>query len=122
LLIDDDVEDSFLFSRLVARSKQIHFDIVTCRTVENASELMRKARFDVVYIDYWLGMDTSIGFIHSESHQAAPPLILITGLDTPDIRRCAYRAGAVGFLAKDALSVQAIESVTLAVLNQDRNH
>jgi hypothetical protein len=34
--------------------------------------------------------------------------MLITGLDTPDIRRC-----AAGFLAKDDLSIQ---SVTLAVI------
>jgi hypothetical protein len=32
------------------------------------------------------------------------------------VRRVAFRAGVAGFLAKDELSIQAIESVTLTVL------
>jgi DNA-binding NarL/FixJ family response regulator len=116
LLIDDDSEDTFLFSRLLSRSKQIDFSIKTCRALDDAAALLAKCRFDVVYVDYWLGFDTSITFIHNAVRRCWPPMILITGLDTPDIRRCAYRAGVDAFLSKDNLSIQAIESVTLAVM------
>jgi DNA-binding NarL/FixJ family response regulator len=113
---DDDPEDTFLFWRLLSRSKQIDFTIKTCRGIEDAAELLAKHEFDVVYVDYWLGFDTSISFIPTATQHRWPPTILITGLDTPDIRRCAYRAGVAGFLSKDNLSIQAIESVTLAIV------
>ncbi len=116
LLIDDDVEDAFLFSRLVSHSKQMDFSLDICRSLDAAAELLATRQYDVVYVDYWFGFETSIGFVLDETKLKRPPLIIITSLDTPDIRRCAYRAGAAGFLSKDNLSVQAIESVTLAIL------
>ena len=118
LLIDDDPEDVFVFSKLLPRSRQFEFAVKTCRTLDSASALLESNSFDVIYVDYWLGFETSIPFILDARNRDWPPLILVTGLDTPDIRRCAYRAGVAGYLAKDALSIQAIESVTLAILQR----
>jgi DNA-binding NarL/FixJ family response regulator len=83
-----------------------------------AARLLERDHYDIVYIDYWLGVETSIGFIMGAGLRRWPPVVLVTGLDTPDIRRCAYRAGASAYLAKDNLSVQAVEGVTLAVLER----
>jgi DNA-binding NtrC family response regulator len=118
LLIDDDAEDVFLFSKLLAKSKQIDFTLTSCGALADAARLLARDSYDIVYIDYWLGLETSIGFILGADLRRWPPVVLITGLDTPDIRRCAYRAGASAFLAKDNLSVQAVEGVTLAVLER----
>jgi DNA-binding NarL/FixJ family response regulator len=119
LLIDYDAEDAFGFTRLVARSKQIDFSVSLCGSIIAAGQLLRKAVFDVIYVDYWLGFETSIPFIADVARKNHAPIVLMSALDSPDIRRCAYRAGASGFLAKDELSIQAVESVTLAVLRRD---
>ncbi len=118
LIVDDDTEDAFLFTKLLTKSKQMDFLVTSCRSVEEAARLITSEKFDIIYVDYWLGLETSIGFIVDAGLKQLPPLILITGLDTPDIRRCAYRAGAAAFLSKDNLSIQAIEGVTLAVLER----
>lgn len=116
LLIDDDAADSSLVARLAAKSKQLDVALTRCGSVEEARAALVEARFDVVYVDYWLGMDTSIAFIHDFARAHDVPCILLTGLDTPDIRRIAFRAGVEAFLSKDDLSTQGIEGVTLAVL------
>jgi CheY-like chemotaxis protein len=115
LLVDDDAVDCLLISRLAARSKHLEFDLTVCRNLEEAHSLASQ-RFDVAYIDYWMGSETSIHFIHTFARMHDVPCILLTSLDEPDIRRVAFRAGAEAFLSKAGISIQALESVTLAVL------
>lgn len=119
LLIDDDGGDAAMIKTLMANSKQLDFSLVTCRSVEEGRNAIEQSEFDVALIDYWLGYETSIGFIHAFSQSQPVPCVLLTGLDTPEIRRIAFRAGVAAFLAKDGLSIQAIEGVTMAVLRRD---
>jgi DNA-binding NtrC family response regulator len=116
LLIDDDAADAAVVTRLCTRSKQLDFDVKLCFSVEDGQRLSKERRFDIVFVDYWLGLQTSIEFIAAFTRSHAAPVILMTGLDEPDIRRIAFRAGVSAFLSKEDLSTQAIEAVTLAVL------
>jgi len=121
LLIDDDPVDASLISRLTGKSKQLDISLTTCRSVADAAAVLEKQQFDVLYVDYWMGCQTSIHFIHNLSQTQNTPCVLVTGLDEPDIRRIAFRAGVKAFLSKDELSTQAIEGVTLAVLRPPNN-
>jgi CheY-like chemotaxis protein len=121
LLIDDDPVDASLVSRLAAKSRQLEISLTTCASVAEAASLLEEQQFDVLYVDYWMGWQTSIHFIHILSIVQNAPCVLVTGLDEPDIRRIAFRAGVKAFLSKDELSTQAIEGVTLAVLRPPNN-
>jgi DNA-binding NarL/FixJ family response regulator len=116
LLIDDDAADAAIISRLAAKSKQLDFKLRVCFTTDDALRAMAEHSFDVVFVDYWLGAQTSIAFISEFARANAAPCVLLTGLDEPDIRRIGFRAGVKGFLSKEEISAQAIECVTLAVL------
>ena len=116
LLLDDDPLDAALIARLAPRSSQFAISLTSCRTVEEASAALSKQAFDILFVDYWLGLDTSIAFIHEQAQSDGAPCVLLTGLDVPDVRRCAFRAGVAGYLSKDELSIQAIEGVMSAVL------
>ena len=116
LLIDDDAADAAIINRLAAKSKQLDFRLKVCFSTDDALRLVKEQRFDVVFVDYWLGSQTSIGFISAFSKANNIPCVLLTGLDEPDIRRVAFRAGVKAFLSKEEISAQAIEGVTLAVL------
>jgi DNA-binding NarL/FixJ family response regulator len=116
LLVDDDSTDAKVIERLASRSNQFAIDLRSCRSVEEAAEILSVQIFDVLLVDYWLGSETSISFIHRFARTQSAPLVLLTGLDVPDIRRCAVRAGVAGFLSKDELSIQAIEGVIIAAL------
>ena len=117
LLIDDDAADAAVVTRLAARSKQLDVDIEVCLSLDEGRRLSRERRFDLVFVEYWLGVQTSIEFIAEFTRRYSAPCILMTGLDEPDIRRIAFRAGVRAFLSKEHLSTQAIEAVSLAVLN-----
>jgi len=116
LLIDDDPDDAEIFRKLLAKSKHLDVDLAAFSSVTEARAALASRRFDVIYVDYWLGLDTSIGFVREFAGAHDVPSVLLTGLDEPDIRRLAFRAGAEAFLSKEQLSTQSIEGVTLAVL------
>jgi DNA-binding NarL/FixJ family response regulator len=116
LVLDDDSVDVSIMRRLSLKSRQIELYLHACGSIADAQRALAKARFDILYVDYWLGEGTSIAFIHDVARRRQIPCILMTGSDTPEVRRVAFRAGVAGFLAKDELSIQAIESVTLTVL------
>jgi two-component system OmpR family response regulator len=118
LLIDDDAADTSLIERLSTRSKQLDIAVTSCRSTDEARSALSRETFDVIYVDYWMGADTSIGFIRDFSQTSDVPCVMLTTLDEPDIRRVAFRAGAEAFLSKNDISTQAIEGVTLTVLHQ----
>jgi DNA-binding NarL/FixJ family response regulator len=118
LLIDSDSLDGLILENLAARSRQLDFVTTRLRSLPDVAVLLSERRFDVIYLEYWLGEETSVSFIHDVATAQGPPCVVLTDLDEPDIRRIAFRAGAQAFLSKDALSPHALESVTLTVLRQ----
>ena len=116
LLIDDDAVDASLLQKLTTKSKQFDFYVEICRNIEDGRTAMQNKRFDIAFVDYWLGYETSLPFIHCITMEQDTPCILLTGFDKPEVRRVAFRAGVAGFLSKEDLSIEAIESVTLAAI------
>jgi DNA-binding NarL/FixJ family response regulator len=116
LLLDFDPFDRQAVFAAASRCHQLDIAVTPCSSVETARTALESASFDIIFVEYWLGMDTSIPFIHEIAGRCLALCVVVTNLNEPDIRRLAFRAGAQGFLAKDALSPQAIESVTLTVL------
>ena len=64
LLIDDDPEDAFLLTRLAVKSKQLGIELTTCGSLADGAVALATRQFDVLYVDYWMGLETSVGFIH----------------------------------------------------------
>ena len=85
LLIDDDQDDVSMIDKLSRKSKQLDITLTTCRSVDDALAALTAKKFDVVYVDYWLGLGTSIPFIHGLAHQNQTPCILLTSLDHQQI-------------------------------------
>ena len=118
LLIENDALAREAFHHMARRSRQLDIDVTACRSLEEAETAMRQDQFDVIYLDYWLGSETSVSFIYALELRRGPPCVVLTDLDEPDIRRIAFRAGAHAFLSRESLSTQALEGVTLAVLRR----
>jgi DNA-binding NarL/FixJ family response regulator len=121
LLIDANARDCLALTDIAGRSKQLEIQVTSCRSPAEAEILAAQRRFDAVLLEYWFGAETSVAYVHATASAGGPPCIVVTAFDAPDIRRLAFRAGARGFLSKDSLSPQALESVALAVLGPRLN-
>jgi DNA-binding NarL/FixJ family response regulator len=116
LLVDADPIDRELIMRASRGGEQLDIRFTQCGSSGEAKASADRDRFDLAIVDYWLGQETSIPLIQEFQNKYNLPVVLLTGLDTPEVRRCGFRAGITGYLSKDALIVQAIESAALGVL------
>ena len=116
LLVDDDPIDRELIVRAARGGEQLDLVFTQCGSSREARASLAREQFDLAIVDYWLGEGTSIPLILEAHDKYHLPVVLLTGLDTPEVRRCGFRAGITGYLSKDALVVQAIESAALGVL------
>jgi two-component system, sensor histidine kinase and response regulator len=105
LLVEDDRDDFFLTQDALHQVDEKKYAVVWAGTYDRARTALFEQRFDVALVDYHIGDRTGLEFIgEMGSRYPSCPMILLTGVDNPDVDRAAEKAGAADFLVKDALT------------------
>ncbi|MEN8199674.1 MAG: response regulator [Thermodesulfobacteriota bacterium] len=97
LLVDDDRIDRMAFERY-ASQHDFPYGYRMAGSVQEASRLLEKKRFDAVVLDYILGDGTAFDLLDLLRDT---PFVLITGLGDADTAVTAMKAGAADYLTKD---------------------
>jgi response regulator of citrate/malate metabolism len=110
LIVDDDEEDFFLTSQYIKKIRGKEFIIDWCYRYNDALEAIVKARYDIYFIDYYLGARTGLELMKEALEQnCEQPLILLTGMGNQKIDLEAMQAGAYDYLVKLELNTEKIE-------------
>jgi len=110
LIVDDDEEDFFLTSQYIKKIRGKEFIIDWCYRYNDALEAIVKARYDIYFIDYYLGAQTGLELMKEALGQnCEQPLILLTGMGNQKIDLEAMQAGAYDYLVKLELNTEKIE-------------
>ena len=110
LIIDDDEEDFFLTSQYIKKIRGKEFVIDWCYRYKDALEAIVEARYDIYFIDYYLGAKTGLELMKEALEQnCEQPLILLTGMGNQKIDLEAMQAGAYDYLVKLELNTEKIE-------------
>lgn len=118
LILDDDLADMHRLCRLLDRIEGMRFSIKTASTIEDAVRLAESGDFNVFLIDFWMGSETAVSFVHDICLSRQPAtLIMMSSLDEPEFHEIGLRAGAVQFLSKNELSAKNLESALRANLH-----
>jgi len=113
LIVDDDV---VMCRMLVEDLRERGFDAEFALDVEQALRLLEDQRFSAVVSDIQMRPRTGFDLLETlRRREAAPPVILMTSVSTPDSAREAREAGAFGFLEKPFLPSRLSDLVDLAV-------
>lgn len=121
LVVDDDEDDAFLISDLLADADITDLDVDWRRNVTSAIEALTSSRYDVCLLDYRLGKDTGLAVLEARSRLPFHvPIILLTGQDDRDIDIAAMQAGASFFLPKDDLNATALEKAIRYAIEEAR--
>ncbi len=111
LVVDDSSEDFLLLKRCLGQIEGFSFDIAHASTPGAAKELIRTIDFDLVFVDYWLGVETGINFLQDlGGRQSECPLVLLSGMTSPDIQHVAMKSGAIGCIGKSDLNPDVVET------------
>jgi signal transduction histidine kinase len=122
LLVEDDRDDFFLTQDALEQVSEKKYAVVWAGTYDRARTALFEQEFDVALVDYHIGDRTGLEFI-SEMGGRYPscPMILLTGVDNPDVDRAAEQAGAADFLVKDALTPDLLDrTIRYARKNAER--
>jgi PAS domain S-box-containing protein len=110
LIVDDDEEDFFITSRHIQKIEGREFVIHWCYRYAEALEAMVQSRYDIYFIDYFLGAHTGLELIRDAIGQnCEQPMVLLTGMGNLKIDLEAMKAGACDYLAKLELNTEKLE-------------
>jgi PAS domain S-box-containing protein len=110
LIIDDDEDDFFLTSQYINKIRGKEFVIDWCYLYKEALDAIVEARYDIYFIDYYLGARTGLDLMKEALDQnCEQPLILLTGMGNQKIDLDAMQAGAYDYLVKLELNTEKLE-------------
>jgi PAS domain S-box-containing protein len=108
LIVEDDEDDYFL---LESSLNEISFnkEITWAETYHKALELINNQTFDIILVDYRLGVNTGIELIsYINTHSLFTPTILLTGIKEETIDQQALKYGVYDYLVKDQYTVESL--------------
>ena len=105
LLVDDDHDDFLLTRDILSRVGTTAYRVTWVEDYERAIVALRDQTYDVVLVDYRIGIRTGLEFIR-ESVQTYPdcPMILLTGLGDAAVDIAAQKVGAADYVVKGNLT------------------
>jgi PAS domain S-box-containing protein len=110
LIIDDDEEDFLLTSQYIKKIRGKEFIIDWCYRYKEGLEAIAEARYDIYFIDYYLGAKTGLDLMKDALEGTCEqPLILLTGMGNQKIDLEAMQAGAYDYLVKLELNTEKLE-------------
>ena len=117
LLVDDEKRILEVFSGML---RDLKFSVTTASLAEDALRLVAADRFDIVFIDQFLGPTRGIDLMHKMS-DICPELyfVVITGNGSADLALEALKSGASDFIVKPFLNVDLMRSIEYVKMKRE---
>jgi len=114
LLVDDDATWTTIVRHLL-RKVRPGSELQWAGDEADAAELLRHGDFDCCLLDYRLGAQSGLDLLRHLSPEARRiPVVLLSGMDDPQLAEEASQLGAVACLSKDAVAPATLERVLQA--------
>ena len=106
LLVEDDADDAFIFTRRCPPSFIVHH----VKSAEAALDSFKIRQYDVCFTDYQLSFKSGLDLVKEmRAANIDTPVIVITGHDIETLGENALLAGATDFVMKDELQTNMIQ-------------
>ena len=113
----------FLTSQYIKKIRGKEFIIDWCYRYKEALDAIVEAKYDIYFIDYYLGAKTGLELMKEAIEQnCEQPLILLTGMGNQKIDLEAMQAGAYDYLVKLELNTRKTGEDASAIPWKERPH
>ena len=120
LLIEDDEDDYLLTADFLREIGADHYVLDWVASYDAAVEAMARQEHDVYLVDYRLGQHDGLELLR-HSPPGGKPVIMLTGLDDPDVDMRAMAAGAADYLVKGHIDARTLERASRYALQRHRD-
>ncbi len=104
LVVDDDIEDFFIVSKLLKRSMQAGYQLTHVDNFDDAEKRLRTEKFDAALIDYHIGHRKGSDLILKVQNDCGIPMIMLTGKKIDSEEEADIGSSAFDLLDKNELS------------------
>lgn len=119
LLVDDDEDDYKLTLDVMNDIPGNRYTLDWVADISSAEEIVCSEQHEVCLVDYRLGPRTGLDLLKSVRNRGCSiPIILLTGLNQPNIDKAAEAAGAADFIVKSQLDPVHLERTLRYTLRQ----
>lgn len=110
MLIEDDEEDFMLTRDYLAEVKNPKYKLEWVKTYDEGMKELLTGNYDACLIDNRLGGSNGIDLIKNMVEKGCQaPLILLTGLGTPEVDEMAMKVGAADYLVKSKIDADLLD-------------
>lgn len=110
LVVDDDIVDFEAMQRSLKRMETYQIEAVWAKNPEVARYRLATDKFDVVFVDYHLGLNTGSALMQEiGGRESRHVLILISGMISRHVQHMALMAGAIHCMSKDEIDPRSLE-------------
>jgi two-component system cell cycle sensor histidine kinase/response regulator CckA len=121
LLVDDDEDDYLITRDLMShiRDRRHHLDWIN--NYNDGLAAIKRGEHDLCLLDYRLGERTGLELLReTQTFEACPPIILLTGQGDQEIDIEAMKAGAADYLVKSRLTADTLERAIRYAIERKR--
>lgn len=119
LHVEDNVADRLLAARLLGTMKECTFNIIRAATEITAVAELNKGGVEFVILDYKLPMGDGLACLKKlRQIDPAVPIIVMSGVTTPEIGAACMQAGADDYLSKQDLTGEKLAASVRKALNR----
>jgi two-component system cell cycle sensor histidine kinase/response regulator CckA len=110
-LVEDSDDDVVLFRHLLTKAlPEMPFHLARAGTVPAALEHLQQAAYDVVFLDYQLGVKTGLDLLREARQRGLDtPMVFLTGHGDEQVAVEAMKCGACDYLAKAKLDPSTLQ-------------
>jgi len=120
LLIEDDEDDYLLTADLLREIGAHRYILDWVASYDAAVQALARQEHDVYLVDYRLGRHDGLELLR-HSPPGGKPVIMLTGLDDPDVDLRAMQAGAADYLVKGHIESRTLERAIRYALQRHRD-
>jgi len=119
LHVEDNVADRLLIARLLGAMKEYTFNIVRAATEITAVAELNKGGIEFVILDYKLPLGDGLGCLRKlRQIDGVVPIVVLSGVTTPEIGAECMQAGADDYLSKQDLSGEKLAASVRKAMNR----
>jgi CheY-like chemotaxis protein len=112
LHVEDNVSDRLLMAKLLANLKEYEFNIIRAATEITAVAELNKGGVEFVVLDYKLPLGDGLSCLRKlRQIDAAVPIVVLSGVTTPEMGAECLKAGANDYLSKQDLTAEKLADV-----------
>jgi CheY-like chemotaxis protein len=122
LHVEDNVADRLLMAKLLGGMKEYTFNIVRAATEITAVAELNKGGIEFVILDYRLPLGDGLGCLKKlRQIDPAVPIVVVSGVVTPEISAECFQAGADDYLSKQDLTAEKLAASVRKALGRAKN-